>query len=100
MVSLEERSSLLEITESVTTNNSVALVRERTIPTERTLLVGKVSAIFWGHRTLRGQLDGSLRPCSRFSRPEPLRFLPSSFSVLLTRLSGPCSRPITSQKIW
>jgi hypothetical protein len=41
-----------------------------------------------------------LRPYSRFSRPEPLLFLPSSSSIVLTRLSGPRSRPTTSQKIW
>jgi hypothetical protein len=34
-----------------------------------------------------------------FSRPEPLLFLPSSSSIVLTRLSGPRPRPITSQKI-
>jgi hypothetical protein len=32
-------------------------------------------------------------PLSQFSRPEPLLFLSSSFSFILTRLSGPCSRP-------
>jgi hypothetical protein len=48
----------------------------------------------------RGQRDGSLRPYSRVSRPEPLLFLPSSSSVLLTRLSGPRSRPTTSQEIF
>jgi hypothetical protein len=37
---------------------------------------------------------------SRFSRPEPLLFFPSSFSIVLTRLSGPHSRPSTSQRIW
>jgi hypothetical protein len=41
-----------------------------------------------------------LRPYSRISRPEPLLFLPSSSSVVLTRLGGPRSRPTTSQKIW
>jgi hypothetical protein len=41
-----------------------------------------------------------LEPYSRFSRPEPLLFLPSSSSVVLMRLSGPLSRPTTSQKIW
>jgi hypothetical protein len=35
-----------------------------------------------------------------FSRPEPLLFLSSSSSVVLMRLSGPRSRPTTSQKIW
>jgi hypothetical protein len=29
-----------------------------------------------------------------------LLFLPSSSSTVLTRLSGPCSRPSTSQKSW
>jgi hypothetical protein len=42
-----------------------------------------------------GQRDESLLPYSRISRPEPLQFLPSSSSVVLTRLSGPHSRPTT-----
>jgi hypothetical protein len=42
--------------------NSVAWVRERTIPTERQPLVGEVSANFCGQRVTRGQSDGSLRP--------------------------------------
>jgi sulfatase maturation enzyme AslB (radical SAM superfamily) len=46
---------------------------------------------------LRGQRDGSVRPYSRLSRPEPLLFLPSSLSIVLTRLSEPRSRPTTSQ---
>jgi hypothetical protein len=49
-------------------------VRERTIPTERLPLVGKVIANFCGLRVPRGQRDGSLRPYSRFSRQEPLLF--------------------------
>jgi hypothetical protein len=52
---------------------SVALVRERTIPTELTLLVDEASAKFCWCRVSRGQRDGSLRPYSRLSRPEPLR---------------------------
>jgi hypothetical protein len=44
--------------------------------------------------------DGSLRPYSLISRPEPLLFLPSSSSVVLTRLSGPRSGTTTSQEIW
>jgi hypothetical protein len=47
-----------------------------------------------------GQRDWSLRPYSRLSRPEPLLFLPSSSSIILTRLSGSRSRSTTSQKIW
>jgi hypothetical protein len=34
----------------------------------------------------------------RFSRPEPLLFHSSSSSIIFTRLSGPRSRPTTSQK--
>jgi hypothetical protein len=37
--------------------NSVALVRERTIPTERLPLVGEASAYFCGWRVPRGQRD-------------------------------------------
>jgi hypothetical protein len=80
--------------------NSVVRVRERTIPTERPLLVSEVSAKFCGYRVPCGQRDGSLRPYSRISRPEPVLFLSSSSSIVLTRLSGPPSRPTTSQKIW
>jgi hypothetical protein len=42
-----------------------------------------------------------LRQYSRFSRPEPLPllFLPSSSSVVLTRLSGPRCRPTTSGSV-
>jgi hypothetical protein len=35
-----------------------------------------------------------------FLAPEPLAFHSNSSSVILTRLSGPRSRPITSQKTW
>jgi hypothetical protein len=48
----------------------------------------------------RVQRDGSLRPYSRHSRPEPLLFLLSISWIVLTRLSGPSTRPTTSQKIW
>jgi hypothetical protein len=37
----------------------------------------------------RGKRNGSPRPYSRFYRPKLLLFLPSSSTVLLTRLSGP-----------
>jgi hypothetical protein len=80
-------------------NNSVFLVRERTIATERPPLEGKVSANFCGYKGVPwGQRGGSLWPYSRLSIPEPLLFLSSSSSVVLTRLSGPRSRPTTSQK--
>jgi hypothetical protein len=54
--------------------NSVAWMRERTIPTERKQIVGEVGAKFCGQKKPHGQLDGSLRQYSRFSRPEPLLF--------------------------
>jgi hypothetical protein len=38
-------------------------------------------------------------PFFRPSRPEPLLILPSSSSFVLTRLSGPRSRPIASQNL-
>jgi hypothetical protein len=38
--------------------NSVALVREGTIPTERPPLVGEVSANFCGKRVSRGERNG------------------------------------------
>jgi hypothetical protein len=74
--------------------NSVALVRKWTIPTEWPPLVGEGSA------NLRIVGVAWSVQYSRFSRQEPLLFLPSSSSVVLTRLNGPHSRPTTSQKIW
>jgi hypothetical protein len=75
--------------------NPVALARKRAIQTERPPLVGEVSVNFSGQRLSRGQRNGSPQTYSRFSRPEPLLFLPSSSSIVLTRLSGPRSRPTT-----
>jgi hypothetical protein len=74
--------------------NSVAWVRERTIPTELPPLVGEVIANFCGSRVPRGQRDGSLRPYSRFL-DRSRYFSISSSSVVLTRLSGPRFRPTT-----
>jgi hypothetical protein len=48
----------------------------------------------------RCQRDGFLRPYLRLSRPKSILFLSSCSSIVLTRLSGPRSRPTTSQKIW
>jgi hypothetical protein len=94
------RGSTTRISVCPPKKNSVIWVRERTTETERPPLIGEVSSNFCGYRVPRGQRDGSLRPYSRISRPEPLLFLPSSSSIVLTRLSGPRSRPTTSQKIW
>jgi hypothetical protein len=82
------------------TTNSIALVHERTKPTERPPLAGEVIANFCGLRVSRGQRNGSPWQHSRLSRLEPLLFLPSSSSIVLTRLSGLRFRRTTSQKIW
>jgi hypothetical protein len=58
----------------------------------------KLMPTFADREVPRGQRHGSLQPCSRLSRLEPLLFLPSSSSIVLTRLSGPRSRPINSKK--
>jgi hypothetical protein len=79
---------------------SVAWVREWIIPTKQLPLVGEVSANFCEWRVSCGQHNWSLRPYARFSGPEPLLFLSSSSSIVLTSLGEPCSRPTTTQKIW
>jgi hypothetical protein len=77
----------------------VALVRERTMPTERPPLVREVVPTFADRGCRVVSATDSHGRYSRLSRPEPLLFLPSSSSVVLTRLSGPCSRPAASRKI-
>jgi hypothetical protein len=89
--------------------NSVARVRERTLPSERPPFVGGVSANVCGERVPCGQRDGSLRPYSRISRPEPLLFLPSCSSrgwvdhvpdALIPRKSGSAgNRTRTSEPV-
>jgi hypothetical protein len=79
--------------------NSVVWVREWTILTEWSPLVGELSVNFCGYRVPCGQRDWSLQPYSRLSILKPLLFLSSSSSVVVMMLSGPRSRP-TTQKIW
>jgi hypothetical protein len=55
-----DRGSIPE--RSAKKKNSVAVVRKRTIPTERLPLVGEVSANLCGQRLLRGQRNEFLRP--------------------------------------
>jgi hypothetical protein len=50
--------------------DSLALVRERTIPSERPPLVGEVNTNFCGWWVSRGQRDGSPRPYSLLYRSE------------------------------
>jgi hypothetical protein len=70
-----------------TKTNSVSLVREWTLPTERPPLVGEVCAKFWGKWVLCGQYNGSLRPCSRFSR----HLIYWHHSILSSSFSDYCS---------
>jgi hypothetical protein len=80
--------------------NSVALVCKRNIPIERQPHVGAVSANFL-------RIEGVTWSAQRISMAvnldsldrEQLLFHSSRSSVILTRLSGPRSRPTTSQKI-
>jgi hypothetical protein len=77
---------------TIAKKTSVALVRKRTMPTARPPLVGEVVPAF---------ADRGCCVVSATDPPvvSPLLFLPSSSSVVLTRLSGPRSRPTASQKI-
>jgi hypothetical protein len=69
-------------------------VRERTLLTKRPLLVGEASINFlWIEGCRIVSVVDPLRPYYRISRPEPLRFLSSSSSIVLTRLNR--SRPTT-----
>jgi hypothetical protein len=77
----------------------VALVRKRTIPTERPPLVGVVPT-FAGRGCCVVSATNSHGLQSRFSRTEPLHFHSSSSSIVLTRLSRPRSRHPISQKMW
>jgi hypothetical protein len=77
--------------------NSMAWARERNIPP----LIGEASANLcidgatWSARRIPTTLFSS-----RLSRPEPILFLSSRSSIVLTRLNGPRSRLTTSQKFW
>jgi hypothetical protein len=101
----------------------VSLVRELTIPTKHPPLVGEVSANFCGYRVSGGKLAltsptsgvKSVGIVLSWTQAWSLRiptaviwvflagallFLPSSSSIVLTRLSGFRSGPTTFQKIW
>jgi hypothetical protein len=71
---------------------SLVLIQSQMNPSERPPQVGEGSAKFCSAAY-------PLRPYSRFSRPEPLLFLTSSSSIVLTRLSGARSRPTTQKMV-
>jgi hypothetical protein len=93
-----ERPAIISKTE--TKLNSVALVRERTIPTELPPLVGEIVPTFADRgccvvsATIPTVVNLGFLDRSRYC------FLPSSSSVVRTRLGGPRSRLTASQKIW
>jgi hypothetical protein len=60
------------LTETHSQYKLLGLSPRRTIPTEETALVGEVNANVCVERVSRDHHDGSLRPYSRFSRPELL----------------------------
>jgi hypothetical protein len=53
---------LIDWHDALSKKKSVALVRQHTIPTERPLLVGEVTANFSGQRVSSGQRNESPRP--------------------------------------
>jgi hypothetical protein len=75
-------------------NNSVALVHELYRPSDRRLSAKLVPTFANKGCRVVSDTDNYGR------RPEPLPFLPSSSSIVLTRLSRPRIRPTTSQEIW
>jgi hypothetical protein len=88
------------LSSSRTTNNKLRALSPRENYTYRaTVACWRNWFQICGSKVPRGQRDGYLRPYSRISRPEPLPFLPSCSSIILTRLSGPRYRPTTSQKM-
>jgi hypothetical protein len=68
------------------TDRATALVDTKLVPT------------FTDRGVSRGQHGGSLLPYYLFSGPEPQLFVPNSSLIVLTRLSGPRSRPTTQKK--
>jgi hypothetical protein len=80
--------------------NSVAWVRERTIPTERPPLVGQVNANFCGKRVSRGQLDGSLQQYSRLLFLFTAEMMLPMLLLNLKTFKSPHNPPITKEYIF
>jgi hypothetical protein len=69
---------------------------DRTVSTERPPIFCEVSTNSLRiERYCVVRAANPLLPQSRFSRPDPLLFIPSSCSVVLSKPSGPRSRPTT-----
>ena len=70
--------------------------------TDRAAAAGRRSLVptFADRGVSRGQRNGSPRPLISVFWTEAATFYSSSSSIDLTRLSGPRSRPTTTQKIW
>jgi hypothetical protein len=88
--------------------NTVALLREGTIPNERPPIVGEVSDNFCGYMLSRGQRDGSLWPYSRsryfFSQVAPQLYSrgwvdPFPDTLLLRKFGSAWNRTWTSGSV-
>jgi hypothetical protein len=84
-----------QVPSSLLKPNSMVWVRERTIPTEQPSLVGGSNCQLFVDRGCH--VVSVTDPYGRilFFYTEAATFLSSSSSVVLTRLSRPCSRPTT-----
>jgi hypothetical protein len=79
-------------------NNSMALAHERTIPSDFRLSTKLVPTfVDRGHRVIKAT---DPHGCILGFLDRNRLFLLNSSSIVLTWLSGPCSRPTTTQKIW
>jgi hypothetical protein len=95
MVSLLRRV----ISKYSTKTNSVVISQLANWTDRATAAADEFNADFSGQRVLRGQCNGSLRPLISVCRPKAQLLLPSSSSLILTRLRGSRSRSTTSKTI-
>jgi hypothetical protein len=91
-------SGLPELTYYISKNTPLPESARKLYRPSSLSLSAKLVLTFPDRGVPRDQRDGSLRPYSRLSRPQPLRFLPSSSSIVVTRLTGPRSRPLLLRK--
>jgi hypothetical protein len=80
--------------------SSVVLVSKRNIPMERFLRSTNLLLTFAGRGCCTDSATDPHGRYSRFSRPEPILLLSSSWSVILRREGGTRSRHTTSENMW
>jgi hypothetical protein len=81
-----------------TETNSVAWVRERTVPTQRLPLVDEINVNFCGETVPRGQRDGSSRLYSRISRPSRYFFFQAAPQLYSRGSVDPVPDPLLLKK--